>query len=153
MPIHGVEFSYLKVADLDILKENENGQHRVMPLYGFHENVNTGSKATVDFLKSLGLTTDDAYTVKHDGQKNRIWYFESNVLIDALSNALTANATNTKAALESYMVSNGGTAMPETDENGKSSVTGLPQGLYLLVETRVPEDVVTPQTRFLSRSL
>lgn len=148
--IQGVKFSYLKVADLDILKANEDGKHRVMPLYGFHENVNTGSKATVDFLKALGLTTEDAYTVKHDDHKNRIWYFESDTLINALSDSLAANATSTKAALEQYMAANSGTAMPETDENGKAAVTGLEQGLYLLVETRVPEDVVDTTDPFLA---
>lgn len=147
--IQGVEFSYLKIADVAILKENENGQHQVKPLYGFHEDVNTSSKATVDFLKALGLTTEDAYTVKHDGRKNRIWYFESDTLINALSDSLAANATSTRAALESYIASNGGTAMPETDESGKSAVTGLAQGLYLLVETRVPEDVVDTTDPFL----
>lgn len=147
--IQGVEFSYLKVADVAVLKENENGSHQVKPLYGFTENTKTGSRETVEFLSTLGLTTNDAYTVKHDGQKNRVWYFESDVLIDALSDALAANATSTKEALESYMASNGGTAMPETDESGKSAVAGLPQGLYLLVETRVPEDVVDTTDPFL----
>ena len=33
--VQGVEFSYLKVADLAVLKENENGSHQVKPLYGF----------------------------------------------------------------------------------------------------------------------
>ena len=147
--IQGVEFSYLKVADLAILKENEDGKHRVMPLYGFHENVNTGSKTTVDFLKALGLTTEDAYTVKHDSRKNRIWYFESDTLINAMSDALGANATSTKTALEQYMATNSGKTMPETDETGKSAVSGLEQGLYLLVETRVPEDVVDTTDPFL----
>lgn len=147
--IQGVEFSYLKVADLAILKENENGHHQVKPLYGFTENTKTNSQETVAFLSALSLSTNDAYTVKHDGQKNRVWYFESDVLIDALSNALAANATATKEALESYMASNGGTAMPETSESGKSTVTGLAQGLYLLVETRVPEDVVDTTDPFL----
>ena len=147
--IQGVEFSYLKVADLAILKENENGQHRVKPLYGFTENTKTGSRETVEFLSALGLTTNDAYTVKHDEQENRVWYFESDVLIDALSGALAANATATKEALESYMASNGGTAMPETSESGKSAVSGLAQGLYLLVETRVPENAVDTTDPFL----
>ncbi len=147
--IQGVEFSYLKVADLAILKENENGQHRVKPLYGFTENTKTGSRETVEFLSALGLTTNDAYTVKHDEQENRVWYFESDVLIDALSGVLAANATATKEALESYMASNGGTAMPETSESGKSAVSGLAQGLYLLVETRVPENAVDTTDPFL----
>ena len=47
------------------------------------------------------------------------------------------------------MAANGGTAMPETDENGYSKVDGLAQGLYLLVETRVPENVTSTTAPFL----
>ena len=147
--IQGVEFSYFKVADLAILKENEDGHHQVKPLYGFTENTKSGSRETVEFLSALGLTTNDAYTVKHDSSQNRVWYFESNTLINALQETLSVNATGTKATLEQYMAANGGMAMPETDENGKSAVTGLAQGLYLLVETRVPEDVVDTTDPFL----
>ena len=39
--------------------------------------------------------------------------------------------------------------MPETDENGYSKVDGLAQGLYLLVETRVPENVTSTTAPFL----
>ena len=147
--IEGVEFSYIKLADLDILKENEGTEHHVMPLYGFHEDVATSSRAVTEFLRAIGLTTDDAYTVKHDANQNRIWYFESDVLMDGLANALAINATSTKAALEAYMSGNGATAMLETDENGYSHVDGLAQGLYLVVETWVPENVTCTTEPFL----
>lgn len=147
--IQGVEFSYLKLADLDILKENEGAEHKIMPLYGFHEDVNNNSKATVEFLAAIGLTTNDAYTVKHDSNQNRIWYFQSDTLINALSNALEQNATATKAALETYMAENKGTALPETDKNGKTGAENLSQGLYLVVETRVPENVTSTTAPFL----
>ena len=70
-------------------------------------------------------------------------------MIEALDHALQTNATSTKDALEKYMAANGGTAMPETDENGYSKVDGLVQGLYLLVETRVPENVTSTTAPFL----
>ena len=47
------------------------------------------------------------------------------------------------------MQANHGTPMPETDENGKSQVTDMAQGLYLVVETRVPEFVVDTTEPFL----
>lgn len=147
--IQGVEFSCLKVADLSIYKADADGAHTVKSLYGFHEDVDGGSKATVEFLAAIGLTTEDAYRVGQDDRQNRIWYFESDTLIHALSDSLTGNATGTKTALEQYMAANNGMAMPETDENGKSAVSGLAQGLYLLVETRVPEDVVDTTDPFL----
>lgn len=148
--LEGVEFSYCKLADLSIYKgTGAEGQQETVPLYAFPENTKTGSKETTDFLSALGLTTNDAYRTVHDGKQNRIWYFQSDVLIEALEQALTANATGTKDALEQYMAANGGTAMPETDENGYSKVEGLSHGLYLLVETRVPENVTSTTAPFL----
>ena len=38
--------------------------------------------------------------------------------------------------------------MPPTDENGKSTVRNLPVGLYLLVETKVPESVTSTVNPF-----
>ena len=148
--IQGVEFSYVKLADLSIYKgTTADGHQETVPLYAFTENTKTNSKETIDFLSALGLTTNDAYRTDHDGKQNRVWYFKSDVLIEALDHALQTNATSTKDALEKYMAANGGTAMPETDENGCSKVDGLAQGLYLLVETKVPENVTFTTVPFL----
>ena len=148
--IQGVEFTYRKLADLSIYKGTAaDGHQETVPLYAFTENTKTGSTETIDFLSALGLTTNDAYRTDHDSNQNRVWYFKSDVLIEALDHALQTNATSTKDALEKYMAANGGTAMPETDENGYSKVDGLDQGLYLLVETRVPENVTSTTAPFL----
>lgn len=148
--IQGVEFTYLKLADLTIYKgEDENGQQEVIPLYAFTENTSTNSAETTEFLNALQLTTDDAYRTDHDANQKRIWYFESDTLIHALENALETNSTATKTALEAYIAKNGGTAMPETNENGKSNADNMEQGLYLMVETRVPEDVTSTTDPFL----
>ena len=148
--IQGVEFTYRKLADLSIYKGTAaDGHQETVPLYAFTENTKTGSTETIDFLSALGLTTNDAYRTDHDGKQNRVWYFKSDTLIEALDHALTTNSTSTKDALEKYMATNGGTAMPETDENGYSKVDGLDQGLYLLVETRVPENVTSTTAPFL----
>lgn len=148
--IQGVEFSYRKLADLSIYKGTAaDGHQETVPLYAFTENTKSGSKETIDFLSVLGLTTNDAYRTDHDGKQNRVWYFKSDTLIEALDHALQTNSTSTKDALEKYMAANGGTAMPETDENGYSKVDGLAQGLYLLVETRVPENVTSTTAPFL----
>ncbi len=148
--IQGVEFSYRKLADLSIYKgTTADGHQETVPLYAFTENTKSGSKETMDFLSALGLTTNDAYRTDHDGKQNRVWYFKSDTLIEALDHALTTNSTSTKDALEKYMAANGGTAMSETDENGYSKVDDLAQGLYLLVETRVPENVTSTTAPFL----
>lgn len=148
--IEGVEFTYVKLADLTIYKgKDENGHQEVIPLYSFTENTSTNSAETTEFLNALHLSTDDAYRVDQDANQNRIWSFKSDTLIQALEDALESNSTSTKTALEAYIAKNGGVAMPETDENGKSNVDNMEQGLYLLVETRVPEDVTFTTDPFL----
>ena len=148
--IQGVEFTYRKLADLSIYKGTAaDGHQETVPLYAFTENTKSGSKETIDLLSALGLSTNDAYRTDHDGKQNRVWYFKSDTLIEALDHALQTNSTSTKDTLEKYMAANGGTAMPETDENGYSKVVGLAQGLYLLVETRVPENVTSTTAPFL----
>jgi fimbrial isopeptide formation D2 family protein len=70
------------------------------------------------------------------------------VLIDALRTALEANATTVKNALENYVKANGGTALPLTDAYGHTAADGLPLGLYLVVETKVPEMVIDTTAPF-----
>ena len=148
--IQGVEFSYIRLGQLSMYKgASKDGQQATIPLYGFTENTKTGSKETIQFLSALGLTTNDAYRVDHDTQQNRVWYFESDTLINALSDALSRNSTATKAALEQYMQNCGGIALPETDQNGKTGASNLEQGLYLVIETRVPENVTSTTDPFL----
>lgn len=148
--LQGVEFSFVKLARLAIYKgASRNGHQEVIPLYGFTENTRTGSKETIDFLSALGLTTNDAYRTDHDSNQNRVWYFESDTLINALSASLRNNSTVTKTALEQYMRENNGIALPETDGNGKTGASNLEQGLYLVIETRVPENVTSTTDPFL----
>lgn len=148
--IEGVEFSYLRLGQLSIYKgPSKDGQQEVIPLYGFTENTKTGSQETIRFLSALGLSTNDAYRVDHDSRQNRVWYFQSDTLASALSDALNRNSTATKTALEQYMQDCGGTALPETDQNGKTGAANLEQGLYLVIETRVPENVTSTTDPFL----
>lgn len=126
--IQGVEFTYLRVASISTYSQRENGQYKVGVLYGFADDA---------VLQAIGLTKADAYK-----RGNGVFYFTSDKLNKALADALADNATTVKNALE-IAVRNGGKAMPETDANGHSKVSGLEQGLYLAVETRVPENVIS----------
>ena len=130
--IQGVEFMYLKVADITMNNELVDGQRQVGVLYGF-DNSDRSSAV----LSAIGLTAADAH--KTD---NGINYFTSDMLNSKLAAVLAANATNVKNALETA-VKNGGVAMPETDATGHTSAGRLEQGLYLIVETRVPENVTS----------
>ena len=130
--IQGVEFTYLCVADIAMNNEVMDGQRTVGVLYGFDS-----SDRSTAVLSAIGLTAADAH--KTAGGIN---YFTSDMLNNKLSAALTANATTVKNALETA-VKNGGVAMPETDAPGHASADQMEQGLYLVVETRVPENVTS----------
>ena len=130
--IQGVEFAYLRVADIAMNNELLDGQRHVGVLYGF-DNSDRSSAV----LSAIGLTGADAHKID-----NGINYFTSDVLNNKLSTALTANATTVKNALEAA-VKNGGVAMTETDATGHTSASIVEQGLYLVVETRVPENVTS----------
>ena len=130
--IQGVEFTYLRVADIAMNNELVESQRQVGVLYGFDS-----SDRSTTVLSAIGLTGADAHKTE-----NGVNYFTSDMLNNKLSTALTANATNVKNALETA-VKNGGVAMTETDATGHTSADQLEQGLYLIVETRVPENVTS----------
>ena len=130
--IQGVEFTYLRIADITMNNEVLDGQRQVGVLYGFD-----GSERSNAVLSAIGLTGADTH--KTEGGIN---YFTSDMLNNKLSTALTANATTVKNALETA-VKNGGVAMSETDVTGHTSASDMEQGLYLVVETRVPENVTS----------
>lgn len=130
--IQGVEFTYLRVADIAMNNELVDGQRQVGVLYGFDNSDRSNA-----VLSAIGLTAADAHK-----SENNINYFTSDVLNNNLSVALAANATTIKNALESA-VKDGGVAMTETDATGHTSASDMEQGLYLVVETRVPENVTS----------
>ena len=135
--IQGVEFTYLRVADIAMNNEVVDGQRQVGVLYGFD-----GSERSNAVLSAIGLTASDAHKTE-----NGINYYTSDSLNNKLAAALAANATSAKNALETA-VKNGGVAMTETDAAGHTSASNMEQGLYLVVETRVPEMVTSTCTPF-----
>ena len=130
--IQGVEFTYLRVADIAMNNELVDGQRQVGVLYGFNSSERSNA-----VLSAIGLPAADAHKTA-----NGINYFTSDMLNNKLSTALTANATTVKNALEAA-VKNGGVTMTETDATGHTSASNMEQGLYLVVETRVPENVTS----------
>lgn len=118
--IKGVEFSYLRVGD--VKQQSENG--KIQMIY----------ELPTTLQQILGLSTSDA--AKTEGSKT---YFTSQIINDKLAQALEDN-TATKDKLEDYM-GKSGTVMEETNVNGVTSKDKLPLGLYLIVETKAPENV------------
>lgn len=116
--IKGVEFTYQKVGD--ICTESVGGDIKVM------------YDIPAELEKILGLT-DSRGDHKHT----------SDEINGAMKNILTSN-TESKNKLEDYIKSgHGQTSMPLTDDNGVSTASSLPLGLYLIVETKVPANVHT----------
>lgn len=143
--LKGVEFSYLKVADVtqfsESAKDNNTAAH-VEVLYKFDK-----TKAA-DLLNAIGLADGKDSYANANALDSTSWYYQSDVLNTAIAAAKTNNATTLKNALEQYMTAQGGTAMPLTDENGYTTATNLPVGLYLLTETKVPEMVTSSTDPF-----
>lgn len=116
--IEGVEFTYLRVGDIN----TETVAGSVNLLYDIPPALET----------ALGLT-DSRGDHKHT----------STELNQALANTLTDNTAG-KNTLENYIeTAAGAKAMALTGEDGTTQVTGIDLGLYLIVETKVPENVNT----------
>lgn len=145
--IKGVEYTILKVAEIVTYSELESGENKTMVLYGFNKTKSE------DLLRALGLNSVQRYLAADtQDPSGNTYYFQSDVLVNALRAALAANATTVKDALEAYMASaavrNDAIAMDLTDENGMSTKDELPLGLYLVVETKVPEMVTSTTDPF-----
>lgn len=112
--LKGVEFTYLKVADIRTYTESEDGVEHVEVLYGIAPNTQNNA-----FLDAIGVSAANRYSpadAQVDGAT--VYYYQSDVLIDGLKAALDSNATTVKNALENYVAANGGTRMAETDAYG-----------------------------------
>ena len=112
--------SYLRVGNVE--QQSENG--KIQMIYELPTTIQ----------QILDLTSSDA--AKTEGSKT---YFTSQQINEKLAKALEDN-TVTKDKLEDYMGKNG-TAMDKTNANGVTSKDKLPLGLYLIVETKAPENV------------
>ena len=138
--LEGVEFSFVKVADIvqftESTADNRTDSH-VEVLYAIDKVQGA------DFLKALGLENGANRYQNADQMDSSKYFYQSDVLTQALSAALISNSTVVKNAMEQYIAAIGGTAMPLTDSFGKTKAENLALGLYLIVETKVPENVVS----------
>ena len=125
----GVEFTYLRLGGIDMYSDQDATNATIQVIYGVDNEA---------VRHTLGLTEEDVVKTE-DG----IPWYTSDTLIDALEEQLTANRRATKDALEAE-ANQSGTAMELTDDiTGTTSVDGLDLGLYLVVETEVPENVTS----------
>ena len=144
--LEGVEFSFVKVADIVQFTESTadtRTDSHVEVLYAIDKVQGA------DFLKALRLENGAQRYTNADALDADKYFYQTDVLIQALSTALIANSTMVKNAMEQYIAAVGGTAMPLTDSFGKTKAENLALGLYLIVETKVPENVVSTTDPFL----
>lgn len=146
--LKGVEFTYRKVADIVTFTESANDRHAdynmTQVLYGFDK------VAAADLLKAIGLADGANRYANADGTdklSDANYYYTGDVINAAMRAALAADATTVKDALEAYCKASG-TAMALTDADGHTSANDLSVGLYLLVETKVPEMVTSTTNPF-----
>lgn len=94
--IKGVEFTYVKVADIRTFTESEDGAEHIEVLYGIAPTEQNNA-----FLSAIGVSTEDRYAPADevvDGMT--VYYYRSDVLIDGLKASLDANSIAVKNALE-----------------------------------------------------
>lgn len=137
--LQGVVFTYVKVADITTYSKNEGGAYNNAVLYSFPKGDKTNT-----FLNDIGLSISDVYS-----SDTTTVSFTSDKLIKALGEKLDANSSATKNDLEKFVADYDGAQMPETNDKGYSSVSDLDLGLYLVVETSVPENVSVTTAPFL----
>lgn len=148
--LKGIEFTILRVADIVTFTESSGDQHpeynMTQVLYGFDKT------ASANLLKAIGLANgagryENADTTDKLDASN--YYYTSDTLNKALSDALAENATTVKNALESYIASSDAAiAMNLTNEYGKAKVSGLDTGLWLVLETKTNEAVTSTTAPF-----
>ena len=149
MPVEGCGV-HLPAGSRHIVQFTESAadgaaSNHVEVLYGIDKTAGAGLLAAIGLADGAGRYENADNSDKLDSNN---YYYQSDVLIDALRTSLEANATTVKNALENYVKANGGTALPLTDAYGHTSADGLPLGLYLVVETRVPEMVIDTTAPF-----
>ena len=159
--IEGVQFTYLRVGNIETYSDTKNGNTDVEVVY----EIPTALAKILGLNTQVGNGAKDAKNMNGNGvakkcTKAGVFHYTSTQISDALKAILDADEVAARSALENYLVdystqgstTDGGlrednstnvTAvnMPKTDKNGFTKVDGLELGLYLVVETEVPEQV------------
>lgn len=121
--ISGVEFTYLHLGNI----HTEHKRNEIQILYDIPEKLE----------KILGM----------DNKRGNHQYTSTE--LNYSLKELLAQETEGRNQLEQYVNhADEKKNMPLTDKNGKTSVTELPLGLYLIVETKVPANVHTTVESF-----
>lgn len=136
--VEGVEFTYLKCGDIEQYSAKKGDTNSIQVVYEVPKEL-----ATI-----LELNPADAYDMTEESVANKcdktdVYHYNSTQISDALQKILDADNVAAKNALEGYIAANpDAVKMAKTDSTGTTSAKNLDLGLYLIVETEVPEEVV-----------
>ena len=155
--VKGVQFTYMRVGNIETYSNTEGGSSQVNVVYEIPEKL----------AEILKLDKADAYDMNAGGVAEKctnegVLHYDSTQLSDALAAILAEDELKATSDLESYLYNYGAQgntkdgverpdrdanadvkSMPKTDKNGYTHVEGLKLGLYLLVETEVPEQLTS----------
>ena len=148
--IEGVQFSYLRVGNVETHSVQEGTGTTIELVY----------EIPTELAKILGLTGKDNVDMTGEKEANPchntgVYHVTSQKIADAMEALLKEDNVAAKNALESYLYDYGTedsttdqktkagvVNLPKTDKNGYTHAEDLQLGLYLFVETEVPEQVV-----------
>lgn len=162
--LEGVQFTYLRVGNIETYSDTKNGQTTVEVVY----EIPTKLAEILQLNPQTGTGEKDAYDMNGKGVAKKctnagVLHYTSTQLSKALADILEADDIAAKSALEEYLYSYGtqddttendqstktdgstgvkAVNLPKTDKNGYTHAENLDLGLYLVVETEVPEQVI-----------
>lgn len=162
--LEGVQFTYLRVGNIETYSDTKNGQTTVEVVY----EIPTKLAEILQLNPQTGTGEKDAYDMTGKGVAKKctnagVLHYTSTQLSKALADILEADDIAAKSALEEYLYSYGtqddttendqstktdgstgvkAVNLPKTDKNGYTHAENLDLGLYLVVETEVPEQVI-----------
>lgn len=162
--LEGVQFTYLRVGNIETYSDTKNGETKVEVVY----EIPTKLAEILQLNPQTGTGEKDAYDMNGKGVAKKctnagVLHYTSTQLSDALAAILEADDIAAKSALEDYLYSYGtqddttendqstktdgstgvkAVNLPKTDKNGYTHAENLDLGLYLVVETEVPEQVI-----------
>lgn len=155
--VEGVRFTYLRVGNIETYSNTADGKTKLEVVY----------EIPTKLAEILKLSKDEAYNMNANGVAKKcttegVYHYTSTQLSDALAKILEEDNLAAKSALEEYLYSYGtqddtndqsvktdastnvtAVNMTKTDKNGETYADGLKLGLYLVMETEVPEQVTS----------
>ena len=147
--MEGVQFSCLRVGNIETHSVQKGTETSVELIYEIPEKL-------ADILK---LMKENAVDMSKEGEaypchNTGVLHYTGQQISDALEAILKADEVAAKNALEHYLydygtldattdrkAASGVCNLPKTDRNGYTHLDNLELGLYLFVETEVPEQV------------